>query len=80
MISYMVYLVGVVTLVLHFTGVLACRNLPWLVLVAPVVIFTVNILAISASSRRLARATKCCARHNASCRPFCWPSARRHLC
>jgi hypothetical protein len=44
MISYIVYLLGILTLVLHFTGFLARRNLQWIVLVAPVVIFTVNIL------------------------------------
>jgi hypothetical protein len=44
MISYIVYLFGLVTLILHFTGFLARKNLQWVVLVAPVAIFTVNIL------------------------------------
>lgn len=44
MISYIVYFFGLVTLVLHFTGFLARRNLQWIVLVAPFAIFTVNIL------------------------------------
>jgi len=44
MIAYIVYLFGLVTLVLHFSGFLARRNLQWVVLVAPVAIFTVNIL------------------------------------
>lgn len=44
MISYIVYLLGLITLILHFTGYLARRNLQWIVLVAPVAIFAVNIL------------------------------------
>jgi len=44
MIAWIVYLFGLATLVLHFTGFLARRNLQWVVLVAPVAIFTVNIL------------------------------------
>jgi hypothetical protein len=44
MIAIVVYLFGLLTLVLHFTGFLAARNLQWVVLVAPIAIFTVNIL------------------------------------
>ena len=44
MISYIVYRLGLITLILHFTGYLARRNLQWIVLVAPVAIFAVNIL------------------------------------
>lgn len=44
MISYIVYLFGLVTLILHFTGFLARKNLQWVVLMAPVAIFAVNIL------------------------------------
>jgi hypothetical protein len=44
MISIIVYLLGVVVLILHFTKFLARRNLDWVVLVAPVAIFAVNIL------------------------------------
>ena len=39
MISYIVYLLGLITLILHFTGYLARRNLQWIVLVAPVANF-----------------------------------------
>jgi hypothetical protein len=44
MISYIVYFFGLITLALHFTGFLARRNAQWVVLVAPVAIFAVNIL------------------------------------
>lgn len=44
MISITVYLLGVVVLILHFTRFLARRNMEWVVLVAPIAIFTVNIL------------------------------------
>ena len=44
MISWIVYLFGLITLILHFTGFLARRNMQWVVLVAPVAIFAVNIL------------------------------------
>jgi hypothetical protein len=44
MISIIVYLLGVLVLILHFTKFLARKNMEWMVLVAPVAIFTVNIL------------------------------------
>ena len=44
MIFYTVYIACVVILVLHFTRFLARRNMEWLVLVAPFLIFTANIL------------------------------------
>jgi hypothetical protein len=44
MISIIVYLLGIVVLILHFTKFLARRNMEWVVLVAPVAIFAVNIL------------------------------------
>ena len=44
MLFYIVYLLSVVVLVLHFTGFLARRNMDWVVLVAAVAIFAVNIL------------------------------------
>ena len=40
----LVYILSVVVLILHFTGFLARRNMDWVVLVAAVAIFTVNIL------------------------------------
>ncbi|MEQ8288406.1 MAG: hypothetical protein RIB78_01660 [Gammaproteobacteria bacterium] len=44
MLFYIVYALSVVVLILHFTGFLARRNMDWVVLVAAVAIFTVNIL------------------------------------
>jgi hypothetical protein len=44
MLFYIVYILSVVVLVLHFTGFLARRNMDWVVLVAAVAIFAVNIL------------------------------------
>ena len=44
MISIIVYLLGILTLILHFTGFLARHNLQWIVLVAPIAIFAVNII------------------------------------
>ena len=44
MIFYIVYLLSIITLVMHFTGFLARRNMEWAVLVAAVALFTVNIL------------------------------------
>ncbi|MGB1799875.1 MAG: hypothetical protein ACPHLK_03490 [Gammaproteobacteria bacterium] len=44
MLFYIVYILSVVVLVLHFTGFLARRNMEWVVLVAAVAIFAVNIL------------------------------------
>ncbi len=44
MLFYIVYILSVVVLVLHFTGFLARRNMDWVVLLAAVAIFTVNIL------------------------------------
>ena len=44
MISIIVYLLGLVVLILHFTKFLARRNVEWIVLIAPVAIFAVNIL------------------------------------
>lgn len=44
MLFYIVYILSVVVLILHFTGFLARRNMEWVVLVAAVAIFAVNIL------------------------------------
>ena len=44
MLFYIVYILSVVVLVLHFTGFLARRNMDWVVLLAAVAIFAVNIL------------------------------------
>ncbi len=44
MLFYIVYVLSVVVLILHFTGFLARRNMDWVVLVAAVAIFAVNIL------------------------------------
>jgi hypothetical protein len=44
MLFYIVYILSVVVLILHFTGFLARRNMDWVVLVAAVAIFGVNIL------------------------------------
>ena len=44
MIFYIVYALAVIILILHFTGVLARRNLEWLVLATPVAVFAVIIL------------------------------------
>ena len=44
MIFYIVYVISIIVLILHFTGFLARRNLEWVVLVAAVGLFAVNIL------------------------------------
>ena len=44
MLFYIVYILSVVILILHFTGFLARRNMDWVVLLAAVAIFAVNIL------------------------------------
>lgn len=44
MLFYIVYVLSIVVLILHFTGFLARRNMDWAVLVAAVAIFGVNIL------------------------------------
>lgn len=44
MIFYIVYALAVIILILHFTGVLARRNMEWLVLATPVAVFAVIIL------------------------------------
>lgn len=44
MIFYIVYIVSIVVLILHFTGFLARRNMEWAVLAAAVALFAVNIL------------------------------------
>jgi len=44
MIFYIVYLLSIVTLILHFTGFLARRNMEWAVMLAAVALFGVNIL------------------------------------
>jgi hypothetical protein len=44
MLFYIVYILSVIVLVLHFTGFLARRNMDWVVLLAAVSIFAVNIL------------------------------------
>jgi hypothetical protein len=44
MISIAVYLAGIIILILHFTGFLRRRGLEWIILIAPVAIFAVNIM------------------------------------
>lgn len=44
MLFYIVYILSVVVLILHFTGFLARRNMDWVVLLAAVAIFAVNVL------------------------------------
>lgn len=44
MIFYIVYIVSILILILHFTGYLARRNMEWAVLAAAVALFGVNIL------------------------------------
>ena len=44
MIFYTVYLLAITTLILHFTGWLARRNMEWAILIAPVALFAVIIL------------------------------------
>ena len=44
MIFYIVYVVSIIVLILHFTGFLARRNMEWAVMAAAVALFTVNIL------------------------------------
>ncbi len=44
MIALIVYAAAVVIVILHFTKFWTNRNMEWVVLVAPVIVFTVNIL------------------------------------
>jgi hypothetical protein len=44
MISIAVYLAGLIILVLHFTGFLRRNRMEWIILIAPIGIFAVNIL------------------------------------
>lgn len=44
MIFYSVYVLSIMVLILHFTGWLMRRNMDWMVLVAAVALFSVNIL------------------------------------
>ncbi len=44
MIFYIVYILSIIVLILHFTGFLARRNMEWAVLAAAVALFAVNIL------------------------------------
>lgn len=44
MIFYLVYILSIIVLILHFTGWLLRRNMEWAVLVAAVALFSVNIL------------------------------------
>ena len=44
MIFYIVYILSIVVLVLHFTGFLARRNMEWTVMAAAVALLGVNIL------------------------------------
>ena len=44
MIFYIVYVISIIVLILHFTGFLARRNMEWAVMAAAVALFTVNIL------------------------------------
>jgi len=43
-IALIVYAAALVIVILHFTRFWSNRNLEWVVLVAPVIVFTVNIL------------------------------------
>ena len=44
MIALMVYAAALVIVILHITKFWSNRNLEWVVLVAPVIVFAVNIL------------------------------------
>ena len=44
MIFYTVYVLSIIILILHFTGWLVRRNMEWMVMVAAVALFAVNIL------------------------------------
>ena len=44
MIFYIVYILSILILILHFTGWLMRRNMDWMVMVAAVALFAVNIL------------------------------------
>ena len=44
MIFYIVYVLSIIILILHFTGVLMRRNMDWMVMAAAVALFAVNIL------------------------------------
>jgi len=44
MVFYIVYITSIITLILHFTGFLARRNMEWAVLAAAIALFGVNIL------------------------------------
>jgi len=44
MIFYIVYVLSIIILILHFTGFLARRNMEWTVLAAAIALFAVNIL------------------------------------
>jgi hypothetical protein len=44
MIFYIIYVLSIIILILHFTGFLARRNMEWLVLAAAIALFAVNIL------------------------------------
>lgn len=44
MIALIVYAAALLIVILHFTKFWSNRNLEWVVLVAPVIVFTVNIL------------------------------------
>jgi hypothetical protein len=44
MIFYIVYVLAIIVLIMHFTGWLARRNMEWLVLTTPVAVFAVIIL------------------------------------
>lgn len=46
MIFYIVYILSIIVLILHFTGFLARRNIEWAVMAAAVALLTVNILDI----------------------------------
>jgi hypothetical protein len=44
MIFYIVYVLSIVVLILHFTGFLARRNMEWTVMAAAVALLGVNVL------------------------------------
>lgn len=44
MIFYIVYILSIIILILHFTGVLMRRNMDWMVMVAAVALLSVNVL------------------------------------
>lgn len=44
MVFYIVYIVAIVILIMHFTGFFMRRNMEWVVLLSPIAVFAVIIL------------------------------------